>query len=100
MKVTSKMKSKCVNSVIEFMKTNLDATKNEIIEGALLIYGLTPNEIAQTSPRSKGGLLRSYMSTAFNNLLTKKDIERIERLRFNKGRACNRYRGAMRSSNH
>lgn len=78
MKVTNKMKSKCVNSIIEFMKANKATTKNEIIEGALLIYGLTKSEITQTSPRSKGGLLRSYMSTAFNNLLTKKDIERID----------------------
>lgn len=78
MKVTNKIKSKCVNSIIEFMKANKATTKNEIIEGALLIYGLTKSEITQTSPRSKGGLLRSYMSTAFNNLLTKKDIERID----------------------
>jgi hypothetical protein len=84
MKVTNKMKSKCVNSIIEFMKTHTATTKNEIIEGALLIYGLTKSEITQTSPRSKGGLLRSYMSTAFNNLLTKKDIERIAEIHENR----------------
>ena len=78
MKVTNKMKSKCVNSIIEFMKANKATTKNEIIEGALLIYGLTKNEIAQTSPKSKGGLLRSYMSTAFNDLLNKKDVKRLD----------------------
>ena len=78
MKVTNKMKEGCVNSIVEFMKTHTSSTKNEIIEGALLIYGLTQKEIEATTPRSKGGLLRSYMSTAFNDLLTKKDIERVD----------------------
>ena len=76
MKVTKKMKGKCVSAILSYMKSNASSTKNEIIEGALLSYGLTKNEAEATSPRSKGGLLRSYISTAFNDLLTKKDIRR------------------------
>ncbi len=76
MKVTKKIKERCVSALLEYMKSNTLSTKNEIIEGALLCYGLTKKEAEATSPRSKGGLLRSYMSTAFNDLLTKKDIRR------------------------
>ena len=77
MRITNKIKEKCIMSIIEFMKTHEASTKNDIIEGALICYGLTPNEIATISPRSKGGLVRSYISTAFNDLLNKKDIKRL-----------------------
>ena len=60
------------------MKSSGVSTKKEIIEGALSLYGLTPKEIESTGPKSKGGLVRSYLSTAFNELLTRKDIKRYD----------------------
>lgn len=71
-----KIKEKCILSILEFMKTNEATTKKNIIEGALICYGLTSKEIKSTSPRSKGALVRSYLATAFNELLTKRDIIR------------------------
>lgn len=76
MRITNKIKEKCVASIIEYIKTNDVTTRNSIIEGALLLYGLTPKEIEGTGPRSKGGLIRSYMATAFNDLVNKKSIKR------------------------
>ena len=76
MRITNKIKEKCIFAIIEYMKTHEPSTKKDIIEGALACYGLTPKEIENTSPRSKGGLVRSYLGTAFNDLLNKKDIAR------------------------
>ena len=80
MRITNKIKEKCISAILEFMKISEVSTRNEIIEGALLCYGLTPKEIENTNPRSKGGLVRSYIGTAFNDLLNKKDI-----IRYNDG---------------
>ena len=76
MRITNKIKEKCIFSIIEYMKTHEASTKKDIIEGALSCYGLTQKEIENTSPRSKGGLVRSYLATAFNDLLNKSDIKR------------------------
>lgn len=78
MKLTTKMKEKCVRCIIDFLKSNEPTTKNDIIDGALRLYGLTDAEIANTSPRSKHGILRSHIAAAFNTLIMKKDIERLE----------------------
>ncbi len=79
MRITNKVKEKCVSAILEFIKTNDVATRNEIIEGAMLLYGLTPKEAEGTGPKSKGGLIRSYMGTAFNDLVNKKSIKRYGR---------------------
>ena len=71
MRITNKIKEKCINAIIEFMKTNEASTKNAIIDGALLLYGLDKKDVNGTAPRSKGNLTRSYLATAFNDLLTK-----------------------------
>lgn len=76
MRITNKIKERCVSCIIEYLKLNERATKKDVIDGALLNYGLTPKELENLSPRSKHGIVRSYMSTAFNDLLNKKDIER------------------------
>ena len=78
MRITNKIKEKCIACIIEYLKTNEPATKKDVIDGALLIYGLTPKDLESLSPRSKHGIVRSYMSTAFNDLLNKKDIERYD----------------------
>lgn len=76
MRITNKIKERCVFCIIEYLKGNGPSTKKDIIDGALLIYGLTESELKATSPRSKHGIVRSYISTAFNTLLNKKDIKR------------------------
>lgn len=78
MRITNKIKEKCINAIIEFMKTNEASTKNAIIDGALLLYGLDKKDVNGTAPRSKGNLTRSYLATAFNDLLTKNNIKRFQ----------------------
>lgn len=76
MKITNRIKERCVSCIIEYLKENSPCAKKDIIHGALLIYGLTPKELETASPKSKHGIVRSYMNTAFNTLLNKKDIKR------------------------
>lgn len=76
MRITNKIKERCVASILEFLKTNEISSRKEIIDGALLCYGLTKKELESISPRSKHALIRSYIGTAFNDLLTKQDIKR------------------------
>ena len=76
MKQTNKMKRKTTEAVIKFLSNTQSATRNEIIEGALLCYGLTDAEREDNSPRSKNSVIRSYISTAINDLINKKDLIR------------------------
>ncbi len=76
MKITNKTKEKCLWCILEYMKDHSPASKRDIINGALLIYGLTPKDLESVSPRSKLGLVKNYMNTAFNSLLNKKDIKK------------------------
>ncbi|MBQ3589148.1 MAG: restriction endonuclease [Clostridia bacterium] len=76
MKITNKTKERCIACILEYLKDHTPATKKDIIYGALLIYGLTPRELESASPRSKHGLIKTYMNTAFNSLLNKKDIKK------------------------
>ena len=76
MKVTNKIKRKSTDAIIRFLSNKESATRNEIIEGALCCYGLTDIELEDNSPRSKNSIIRSYLSTAINDLVNKKDILR------------------------
>lgn len=82
MKITNKIKERCVWCIFEYMKENPASYKKEIIHGALMIYGLTPKDLELASPKSKHGILRSYMNTTFNTLLNKKDIYKEGELYF------------------
>ena len=76
MRVTNKIKRKSTEAVIRFL-SNVDcATRSEIIEGALKCYGLSESELEDFSPRSKNSVIRSYISTAINDLINKKDLTR------------------------
>ena len=76
MKVTNKMKRKSAEAVIKYLSNVENATRNEIIEGALNCYGLTECELEDFSPHSKNSVIRSYISTAINDLINKKDLLR------------------------
>lgn len=76
MKVTNKMKRKSAEAVIKYLSNVENATRNEIIEGALNCYGLTECELEDFSPHSKNSVIRSYISTAINDLINKKDLFR------------------------
>ena len=76
MRVTNKIKRKSNEAVIRYLSNVEGATRNEIIEGAIKCYGLTPEECEDFSPRSKNSVVRSYISTAINELINKKDLVR------------------------
>ena len=76
MRVTNKIKRKSKEAVISFLSSVDSATRNEIIEGSLVCYGLSENELEDFSPRSKNSVLRSYIATAINELINKKDLVR------------------------
>ena len=76
MQISVKIKEKCINAILDYMKKNEPSTKKEIIDGALVCYGLTPKETEIVTADSKSGRARSYIATTFNDLLTKKNIIR------------------------
>ena len=76
MRVTNKIKRRSNEAVIKFLSNVESATRNEIVEGALKCYGLSESELEDFSPRSKNSVIRSYISTAINDLINKKDLER------------------------
>ena len=76
MRITNKMKRRATEAVIKFLSNTEFATRSAIIEGALGCYGLSESELEDFSPRSKNSIIRSYISTAINELINKKDIFR------------------------
>ena len=76
MRVTNKMKRKANEAVIRFLSNVDSATRSQIIEGSLKCYGLSETELEDFSPRSKNSVIRSYISTAINDLINKKDLMR------------------------
>ena len=76
MRITNKMRKKAVSAIVEYLVNVESATRQELIEGALLKYGLKECEVNDPSPRGKGCVVKSYLSTAINDLLNKKDIKR------------------------
>ena len=76
MRITNKMRKKASNAIIRYLSENKSATRVELIEGALLTYGLSKSELENYSPKSKGNVIRSYLSTALSDLINKQDIKR------------------------
>ena len=76
MRVTNKMKRNATEAVIKFLSNVDSATRSEIIEGSLKCYGLSEIELEDFSPRSKNSIIRSYISTAINDLINKHDLTR------------------------
>ncbi|MBO5286702.1 MAG: restriction endonuclease [Clostridia bacterium] len=76
MRITNKMKRKAKGAIIDFLSQVEYASRNDILEGALKCYGLSPTELEDNSPRSKNSVIKSYLGTAINDLVNKKDIKR------------------------
>lgn len=76
MRVTNKIKRKANECVIKYLSSTKTSTRAEIIDGALKCYGLTESELEDFSPKSKNSVIRSYISTAINDLINKKDLVR------------------------
>ncbi|MBQ4107870.1 MAG: restriction endonuclease [Clostridia bacterium] len=76
MRNTNKMQKKATNAIIRYLSINQSASRTELIEGALSTYGLSKSELENFSPKSKSSVLRSYLSTALNSLISKHDIKR------------------------
>lgn len=77
MRITNKMRKRALNSIVRYLSMQGGATRNEVIEGALSSYGLSKTELEDFSPKSKNSVIRSYLGTALNDLLNKKDIRRV-----------------------
>ena len=76
MRITNKMRKRALNSIVRYLSMNTSVTRNELIEGALSTYGLSKTELEDLSPKSKNSIIRSYLSTALNDLVNKKDVKR------------------------
>lgn len=76
MRITNKMRKRALASIVDFLTKSGGATRNEIIDGALKAYGLSRSELEDFSPKSKNSIIRSYIGTALNDLMNKKDIRR------------------------
>ena len=76
MRATNKIKRKTTEAVIRYLSNVESATRAEIIDGALSCYGLTESELEDTSARSKCSVIKSYITTAINDLINKKDLTR------------------------
>lgn len=76
MRITNKMRKKALASIVKYLSEVGTATRSQIIEGALVHYGLTKSEIEDFSPKSKNSVIRSYIGTALNDLTNKKDVRR------------------------
>ncbi len=76
MRITNKMRKKALSAIVNFLTEYGSATRSEIIDGALKAYGLSKSELEDFSPKSKNSIIRSYIGTALNDLMNKKDIKR------------------------
>lgn len=80
MRITNKMRKKALNAIVRYLSMNGASTRNALIEGALNGYGLSKTELEDFSPKSKNSVIRSYLGTALNDLMNKKDIKRVGEL--------------------
>ena len=76
MQMTVKVKEKCINAILDYLRENEPSTKKEIIDGALVYYGVSNQDESIVTANSKSGRIRSYIATAFNDLLAKKYLIR------------------------
>lgn len=76
MQMTVKVKEKCINAILDYLREHEPSTKKEIIDGALMFYGVSEQDATVFTANSKGGRIRSYIATTFNDLITKKYLIR------------------------
>lgn len=74
--MTVKVKEKCINAILDYLRENEPSTKKEIIDGALMLYGVSEQDVSVVTATNKSGRIRSYISTTFNDLIAKKHLIR------------------------
>ena len=74
MKISEKEKQSVVEKLTAFIDQEGKATRARILDGTAKLYGLSEKELANKSPNSKNGLLRSYIGTALNDLVASGDV--------------------------
>ncbi|MBO4308704.1 MAG: restriction endonuclease [Clostridia bacterium] len=74
MKISEKEKQSVVEKLTAFIDQEGKATRARILDGTAKLYGLSEKELANKSPNSKNGLIRSYIGTALNDLVASGDV--------------------------
>ena len=74
MKISDKEKQAVIKNLTAFIEKAGKATRVQILNGTVQLFVLSEKELADKSPNSKNGLLRSYIGTALNDLIASGDI--------------------------
>lgn len=75
MKISAEDKQKVVKSIVKFLSTSSGCTRNEVINGTLLCYGFSKQEIANAhGATAKVNCIRSYIGTALTDLISQGDV--------------------------
>ena len=83
MKITAEEKQKVLKSIIKHLSSSSECTRNEVINGALVCYGFSKQEIEKAQgATAKVNYIRSYIGTALTNLISQGDVKVDERKRY------------------
>ena len=74
MKISEKEKQSVVKKLTAFIDQEGKVTRARILDETAKLYGLSEKEVANKSPNSKNGLLRSYIGTVLNDLVASGDV--------------------------
>ena len=75
MKITAEDKQKVLKSIVKYLSSSLECTRNEVINGALICYGFSKQEIEKAQgATAKVNYIRSYIGTALTNLVSQGDV--------------------------
>ena len=70
MAMTSGEKEKALAALLDYLSTNNEGTRKEIIEGALDFYGFSEKEKLNKSCNSKFNNVRSYVGSALTDMIS------------------------------
>ena len=83
MTITDEEKKKVLKSIIKHLSSSSECTRNEVINGALVCYGFSKQEIEKAQgATAKVNYIRSYIGTALTNLISQGDVKVDERKRY------------------
>ena len=75
MKISAEDKKKIVCAVVQFLSSSSACTRNEVMNGTLLCYGFSKQEISNAHGASgKVNCIRSYIGTALTDLVSQRDV--------------------------
>ena len=76
MTITDEEKKKVLKSIIKHLSSSSECTRNEVINGALVCYGFSKQEIEKAQgATAKVNYIRSYIGTALTNLISQGDVK-------------------------